>query len=756
MTGMTDSMAAIVELLREALPEAEVDTLALHVTDLRLKRSTARDLLGYLQDFPDALFSGRSDGPAARLRLLDALVVDFPAVQRARCVSCCRVKTLRHRLGDGRVCGTCYGKNNVQTCVRCGDLREVARRQEDGGAVCAKCQRRDTSFWRECCVCGKTAPVVGRREGEPLCQNCLPRRLQTCSTCGHDKPVHAHTDQGPLCGRCYHEATAVNCERCGRVTVSRRRDSSSGALVCESCWNPPVLTCVDCGQERPCPRGARKGEPRCVTCCSRRRPRRICTLCGKPRVIHARLPRGEVCNPCHTKIRRRPARCSECSATRPLIGKNTAGRLICGPCAGDSRDWICRRCGRFDALFSDGLCPRCVADHRLRRLLSGPDGCLRPQLTPLLALFDVESDPYQILLWLSRSGWGSLLGRLARDHEEITHTMLDGLPSRQQHVQYLRTVLVAAGVLPVRDEQIDGIPPWLDALLAAQPPHITRLIRPYASWSVLRRARGRSKGRASTPSVRKYARSRILIAVRFLRWIDEQQLSLGTITQRQVDAWLDAGTTTHLRLRDFLLWAHGRRLAPKLHVPWLGSQEDPDDFLDDHERWRLLRECFTQEDIPLHRRVAGSLVLLYGQRPQHIVTLTHSHITRRGTDTYLAFDRHPVLLPPPLAEIVQRLAEAERFGRRSIIRDHDSGSELLFPGFRPGALMDHGRLTKQLNALGIRVRPARNSALCSLAGDLPAPVVAELLGVHITTAVRWGRLVKRDWAAYLVARSEDG
>lgn len=70
--------------------------------------------------------------------------------------------------------------------------------------------------------------------------------------------------------------------------------------------------------------------------------------------------------------------------------------------------------------------------------------------------------------------------------------------------------------------------------------------------------------------------------------------------------------------------------------------------------------------------------------------------------------------------------------------------------------MDHGRLAKQLNALGIRVRSARNSALCSLAGDLPAPVVAELLGVHITTAVRWGRLVKRDWAAYLAARRDEG
>ncbi|WP_371792243.1 hypothetical protein OG285_24920 [Streptomyces sp. NBC_01471] len=377
-------------------------------------------------------------------------------------------------------------------------------------------------------------------------------------------------------------------------------------------------------------------------------------------------------------------------------------------------------------------------------------------MAPLIGLLDAESDPYQILLWLYRSGWGDLLGRLASDHEEITHELLDSFPSHHKPVQYLRTVLVTAGVLPARDEHLDGIPGWLDTLLATQPPHITILIRPYASWSVLSRARGRSMRRASTPSVRKYARSRILISVRFLTWLDEQQLTLATVTQAHIDGWLDAGTDTHHRLRDFLRWAHSRRLAPDLYVPWLGSRDEPGDVLDDHERWRLLRRCFTEEGIPLHQRVAGALVLLYGQRPQRIVTLTRSHITMRGEYTYLTLDRHPVLLPPPLAEIVQRLATAEPFSRRPIIRDLAPGSGLLFPGARPGASMDHGRLTHQLNALGIRVRPARNSALCSMAADLPASVIADLLGLHITTAVRWAKLVKRDWTSYLAARADNG
>jgi hypothetical protein len=44
--------------------------------------------------------------------------------------------------------------------------------------------------------------------------------------------------------------------------------------------------------------------------------------------------------------------------------------------------------------------------------------------------------------------------------------------------------------------------------------------------------------------------------------------------------------------------------------------------------------------------------------------------------------------------------------------------------------------------------------LCSLAGDLPASVLADLLGIHITTAVRWSKLVKRDWASYLAVRAD--
>jgi hypothetical protein len=57
--------------------------------------------------------------------------------------------------------------------------------------------------------------------------------------------------------------------------------------------------------------------------------------------------------------------------------------------------------------------------------------------------------------------------------------------------------------------------------------------------------------------------------------------------------------------------------------------------------------------------------------------------------------------------------------------------------------------------LGIFVRPAAGFvALSALAADLPAPVLADLLGRSITTATRWSALAARDNAEYVATRIE--
>ncbi|MET8626447.1 hypothetical protein ABZW30_22280 [Kitasatospora sp. NPDC004669] len=54
---------------------------------------------------------------------------------------------------------------------------------------------------------------------------------------------------------------------------------------------------------------------------------------------------------------------------------------------------------------------------------------------------------------------------------------------------------------------------------------------------------------------------------------------------------------------------------------------------------------------------------------------------------------------------------------------------------------------------GVHTRAARTAALITLATDLPARVLADLLDVHVHTALKWVRRAQRDWTTYLTARA---
>jgi hypothetical protein len=149
-------------------------------------------------------------------------------------------------------------------------------------------------------------------------------------------------------------------------------------------------------------------------------------------------------------------------------------------------------------------------------------------------------------------------------------------------------------------------------------------------------------------------RTRILTAQQFLRWLETNQVELADATQHDVDTWLALGASTRLRLRDFLCWAHTRGFAADFEVGWLGSQRLPEQILGTDERWALLRRCLGDDDLSLRLRVAGALVLLYGQIPSRIVELTADSVTIAGWDTYLALHDQPVLVPPPLAALLAR------------------------------------------------------------------------------------------------------
>jgi hypothetical protein len=632
--------------------------------------------------------------------------------------------------------------------VRCHEVGPPAFR-ENGGIVCTRGSSRDPARRRACARCGTLARVAYRVDGKPLCQTCGPRKRYTCSSCGQENRLaHAFSIQGPLCSVCYHRAREHECVHCGRTMVEARvADRDAGTWVCNRCWVPPTMTCIQCGRVRPCARGSASGRPMCSTCRSRNRRPRTCALCERTVVIQTTLPLGPVCGPCYRQLRRSPATCAGCQEIRPLVGVNESGLELCGPCSGDDRNWVCDTCGPVDLLFAGSECIACSVKTRVRELLTAPGGQIAPQLDGV-ATFLLTDRPFEQTHHLFNGiAWVQLLGELVSAGRPITHEILDDLP-QDNHVRHLRSILVHTGALEEQGEGLESLQPWLKSFLAGLSPQTAKLLRPYASWSVLPRARHRAARLGRTANAPKYARVRIETTAHFLTWLTENDRTLAEATQHDVDAWVDGGATTRRRVRDFLRWSHARGLSVDLQVHWLGRQGLPHNVLGEDERWVLLRRCLRDDSLTLRLRVAGALVLLYGQIPTRIVELTADSVTSTNTETYLQLKDQPVLLPPPLAALTLELS-------RSIHEQPTGTPAWLFPGSRPGVHLYPGRLSTGLNQkLGIFIRPGRGAALAGLAADLPAPVLADLLGLSITTATRWGALAARDNAEYIAARIE--
>jgi DNA-binding Xre family transcriptional regulator len=118
------------------------------------------------------------------------------------------------------------------------------------------------------------------------------------------------------------------------------------------------VVCVWCGRLRPCYRRRADGNTYCITCYPR--TARDCARCGQHRLVGAEWPIGPVCGTCYTYVRRNPGPCSGCGQLAALVGANSRGRPVCGPCAGWAGPaFACHGCGVPDML-EHGRCARCV------------------------------------------------------------------------------------------------------------------------------------------------------------------------------------------------------------------------------------------------------------------------------------------------------------------------------------------------------------------------------------------------------------
>ena len=789
--AVSDPVGVTVALIAGVDPGLDRDAIRTVVTAAAGGRAKQRRIAQALSARPGILSDGRSPAPRAVGDLLIALVEAGAAeISPPACAQCGKALRTLQRRGDDWYCTVCAG-GRVEPCAACGDSRVVSSRDREGRPRCAKCPDPDTRD-PVLVICGIVAGLdpgasgdavsaaVRRAAPRTACQRhvawalekqpslltgdahlaplrAVPRLVEmlcdagiagvvrpSCGHCGRTVRIDKPLDGVRACRRCHARSRAEPCGRCGAVRDPVTRDGQ-GRPVCANCMisDPANLeACVNCGRRRPVNTRSPDG-PLCPGCPPL--PALECSVCGRNRPCGtSRLTGLPWCPSCQAMT----ARCSGCGQVRP-VGSGTLAEPLCRDCTVP----VFPDCPACADSLRPGQCASCLLELRMRELLAAPDGGTCPSLGPLKKALAATDPPATALRWLSKPQVAAALSGIAAGGRELSHGELDRL-EQTPVLAHLRSVLVATGALPARDEQMARLERFTAGMIDSRPdPEQRQVLRRYATWHLLRRLRSRNNGRPATHEQHNVVQQQVRAAAALLDWLDARNLTLGTCGQADLDEWLSgSGTSHHRDAGHFVRWATRQRLTSAFipAVRWQG----PVRALDDEARWDAARRLLHDDTVRTRDRLAGLLVLLYAQPVARVARLTTGHVTVSGTTVRIHLGPAPITLPEPAASLARQLLDVKRGHATTGAGDP---SPWLFPGGQPGRPVSSGHLGQRLKDLGIQPGQARSTALFQLASELPAALLARMLGIHIDVAVTWQRLSAGDWMAYAadVSRRRD-
>lgn len=496
----------------------------------------------------------------------------------------------------------------------------------------------------------------------------------------------------------------------------------------------PVAVCSRCAVEGPC-RFATTATPICERCAPRRTL--ACRACGKRRWASAFEPGKRICVSCARK--RATPRCSGCNKRRrtELQTVQDSRRSLCAVCIAPTVE---RRCSSCDEVcerrrWPGGLCERCELIRQLDELRQHALAERGRQLEPLLASLRGAPTPGAPLAWLGTSPAARTLRLMLAGAWSISHETLDANDAGQA-TAYLRARMVALEILPQRDEMLVRFDRWCTKQIAEMlaVPDRTHLAA-YARWK-LRPELVRRASSATAPSAGRYARRKFRIARQLILLLDQHELTLLDLRQEMVDDWLAEAPSRALPARAFLDWAHQRNATTASLAVRRAAPQNVTAPLDQAHRIDQARWLLDDTTIPLGTRVAALLVLLYGQHASRIARLESLDVRRVEGRVLLTLGSAAIDLPAPVGVLVGKLRD-------------DCVGRWLFPGAKHGSALHPATMSRRINKLlDTPTGVARTSALVALAADVPAPILAELLGYCNDTAGHWRRAASGDWARY--------
>ena len=665
---------------------------------------------------------GRSPAPRVvgdlliALRTAGAVVISPPV-----CAACGKPLRTLQRGGQDWYCSVCIRRPG--RCPACGQERIISavdRKGQPRGKQCPGRDDRDPLAVLAAAITAAdpslTAPVVSAAARRVFSR---PAHLQKLAWAIEEDPGllsggAAHAPTGgvlrlidELCGAGARAVTRPACPRGRRVVRLDRR--IGGLWCCRNCAaRSRARPCARCGAVREAATRDEHGRPLCPYCLiTDPANREICTGCGRRRPVSVRTPGGPLCEmcrpvttmtcsicgpnaPCHVSkatgqpwcepCRHRWARCSQCGQLRPVRGGTFAAPL-CASCARPEPGFWrnCPDCGQPGRIHH-ARCARCTVQRRLRDLLGGQDGTIRPQLQPLCKALASADRPGTVEGWLNKSAAPAILRDLAARDQPRTHQVLDELPPGKP-IEHLRAIVAATGTRPPRDEHLARLERWISQVIAGRPdPGQRQLLYRYCVWHVVRRLRGRLSGAHATRDQVAAAQRNIKAAVALLDWLTARGLTLDGAGHGDLETWLASAQATHRTDAGNFVRRARRHKLTRLDfaaVRWGG----PSGAIDTEARGEQARRLSHDDTGKPEDRLAGLLVLLYAQRASAISRLALDHLHDDGREVRLRLGREPVVLPGPLDTPARQVAAARRGHAAPGSQD---SSPWLFPGGQPG------------------------------------------------------------------------
>lgn len=450
-------------------------------------------------------------------------------------------------------------------------------------------------------------------------------------------------------------------------------------------------------------------------------------------------PGDEICGYCYQQAKRTRGTCA-CGHVGVLPGR-VDGEPACRSCAGITFNIDCVRCGAEDEIYGHGLCWHCTLSDTVDLRLTNPNtGAVAEVLVPLADALKSMKRANSGLTWINQKHVVAFLQELAV-HPCITHEGLDKLP-RSRTRDYVRGLLVEHQILPRRDETIVRYQEWARPALERLTHDDNRaIIDRYIRWHHLRRMHEMGTVPKGT-----FLRSKqtVTVAIEFLNWLHDQEITLEETRQADVDRWVLTGSTTNLIVDRFLNWCMQNRIAPAgLKVP--RHRRGTSKKLSAADQDLALEEVVGGSALTVRDRAAAILVLVFGQQIEKVVSLTWDDVDVSEELASVTLGSFAIALTAPLDAPWRELAANPGHDKTAA----HPNTNWVFRGGSPGQHIDATSLRSRLRGRVYCAREARLGTLYELTKLAPVAIVAEALGYSTKTLEPHATAAGADYARYV-------